>query len=98
MKDIARVSRINFFSTEIALTCDEKFLTIDYLNTGCDMHAKSFWPSGPPDEVVRHIAWMLVEHGMATARKRRGPFDDELDQMDDEWEERQRRGLSPPYN
>jgi len=96
--DIARLSQINFFSTEIALTCDNRFLVIDYLNTGCDMHAKSFWPTGPPDEVVRHIAWNLVDHAMAIARRRRGPFDDELEQKDrdKEWGERQRQGLPEP--
>lgn len=94
VREIARISGVNFFSTEIAKTEDDRFLTIDYLNTGCDMHAKSFWPSGPPDEVVRHIAWEMVDHAMAVARDHRGPFDDELDMIDQEWEARQ--SLLPP--
>jgi hypothetical protein len=91
VREIARISEINFFSTEIALTGEGKFLTIDYLNTGCDMHAKSFWPSGPPDEVVRHIAWTMVDHAMARAREHRGPFDDELEMIDNS-ESRLREG------
>jgi hypothetical protein len=90
VRKIARLSGVNFFSTEIARTEDDRFLTIDYLNTGCDMHAKSFWPSGPPDEVVRHIAWEMVDHAMTVARDHRGPFDDELDVTDQEWEARQK--------
>jgi hypothetical protein len=91
MKDIARVSNINFFSSEIAVAEDGRFLVIDYLNTECDMSAKSFWPSGVPDEIARHIAWVLVDHAMAVAKRRRGRFDEELGKRDADWLARQRR-------
>jgi hypothetical protein len=95
-REIARISGIGFFSTEITLSSDGRFLPIDYLNTECDMHAKSFWPSGVPDEVVRHIATSLVTHASSIARKGRGPFDDELIQRDEDWDMRRRKGLILP--
>ena len=96
MKDIARVSKIHFFSSEITLTAEKRFFVIDYLNTECDMSAKSFWPSGVPDELARHVAWVLVDHAMAVAKRRRGPFDDELMQRDQDWLERQRQSGQAP--
>jgi hypothetical protein len=96
MKDIARLSKINFFSSEITLAQDGRFLTIDYLNTECDMSAKSFWPSGVPDELARHIAWALVEHAMNVVKRRRGPFDEELEKRDEDWLERRRQGRLVP--
>jgi len=90
MKAIAKVSKIHFFSSEIALTEDGEFFVIDYLNTECDMSTKSFWPSGVPDEVARHIAWELVNHAMTIVRRRRGPFDEELEKQDADWLERRR--------
>lgn len=85
MKDIAKVSKINFFSSELTLADDGRFLVIDYLNTECDMSTKSFWPSGVPDELMRHVTWVLVDHAMTIAKRRRGPFDDELLQRDADW-------------
>ncbi|MCI0439930.1 MAG: hypothetical protein L0177_12480 [Chloroflexi bacterium] len=96
VKDIAKVSKINFFSTEIALCEDNRFLAIDYLNTECDMSVKSFWPTGVPDELVRHVAWTLVDHAMTVARRRRGPFDDELEMKDQDWAMRRQLGRLLP--
>jgi hypothetical protein len=96
MKDIARVSKINFFSSEIALAEDGRYFSIDYLNTECDMSASSFWPSGVPDELARHVAWLLVEHAMGVAKRRRGPFDEELEKRDEDWLARRRQGRSVP--
>lgn len=96
MKDIARVSNIHFFSSEIALTEDGRFLVIDYLNTECDMSTKSFWPSGVPDELARRVAWILVERAMAVAKRRRGPFDTALAQRDADWLERRRQARHTP--
>lgn len=96
VRQIARISNMEFFSTEIALTADSGFLVVDYLNTNCDMHAKSFWPTGVPDEVVRHIAWSLVEHALTIAHRRKGPFDEELEEKDLDWEERRKKGRLVP--
>ncbi len=49
---IARISKIDYFSTEIALSEDDSFYCIDYLNDQCDMRFKSKHFDGVPDEKV----------------------------------------------
>lgn len=51
-KKLARITRLDYFSTEIALTKDHKFILIDYVNDQCDMRLKSNHFDGIPDEVV----------------------------------------------
>ncbi|HEX6938045.1 MAG TPA: hypothetical protein VF158_01440 [Longimicrobiales bacterium] len=66
--EIARLTHMDFFSTEICLA-DERadrstpyqsagrpFYVIDYVNDQCDVRCKSECPASPPDEVVRHLA------------------------------------------
>ena len=48
------------------------------------------------DEVVRHIAWLLVYHSMHIAKRGHGYFDDELEEKDLDWGERRRLGLLVP--
>jgi hypothetical protein len=52
---IYRVCKLEFFSTEIALTSDGKFIVIDYVNEMCDMRIKSRHYDGVPDNVVEAI-------------------------------------------
>ncbi len=49
---LARITGLDYFSTEIALTKDHKFVLIDYINDQCDMRLKSNHIDGVPDEVV----------------------------------------------
>lgn len=65
---IARISGMDFFSTEICLADEpalpdtpyqargRQFYVIDYVNDQCDVRCQSQHPAGPPDEVVRHLA------------------------------------------
>lgn len=59
LKEIAvtahRISQLNFFSTEIAITEEGKFVAVDYINDVCDMRLKSTAHDGVPDSVVREI-------------------------------------------
>ncbi len=82
---IAQLSKMEFFSTEVALTGDGRFVAIDYLNDECDLHAKSYWPSGPPDEVVRRVAQLFVQRAVGIVHKH--PFENELVERDRVWEE-----------
>lgn len=75
MRDIARVSRMKFFTSEICLDIDGNFYTVDYINADPDMNPQSFYTSGVPDEVVRHIVWLLVNEAMRFIMKGRGYFD-----------------------
>jgi hypothetical protein len=86
---IAQLSRMEFFSTEVALTEEGRFVAVDYLNDECDMHAKSYWPSGVPDEIVRRVALLMVQKAVAVVHKR--PFKDELVERDKDWQEQKRR-------
>lgn len=54
-RTIAGITELDFFSTEIVLTPDKKFVVIDYVNDQCDMRLKSHHKDGVPDEIVTSI-------------------------------------------
>jgi len=59
---IARVTRIDWFSCEIAKSKrNRKFFAIDYMNDQCAVAAKSQQKGGVPDEIVSHLASRIVE-------------------------------------
>lgn len=89
-QEIAALSRMEFFSTEIALTQEGKFVAVDYANDQCDMHPQSYYRAGVPDEVVRRIASLLVQKAVALTDKM--PFDDEMARRDWDWDNRRRSG------
>jgi hypothetical protein len=60
-KKISRISRLDFFSTEVALTGSGKFVAVDYVNEICDMRLQSKHEDGVPDAVVRSICAKLAE-------------------------------------
>ncbi|MBN2372932.1 hypothetical protein JXL19_03995 [bacterium] len=60
-RSIARISRLEFFSTEIALEQSGRFIVIDYINDICDMRLKSRHFDGVPDDVVFEIAGIIVK-------------------------------------
>jgi hypothetical protein len=49
-----------------------------------------------PDEVTRHIVWLLVYHAMQIVKRGHGYFDEELEGKDTDWADRRRRGLLVP--
>jgi len=57
---IASICRLDWFSTEIALTLEE-FIVVDYVNDGIDTRIQSRAVDGVPDEVMQGIARQLVE-------------------------------------
>lgn len=54
-RTIHKLTGLDFFSTEIALTTKNKFVVIDYVNDQCDMRLKSLHPDGVPDIIVEEI-------------------------------------------
>lgn len=58
-KIIAKITQLDFFSTEIVLTPEKKFVVIDYVNDQCDMRLKSIHPDGVPDQIVLRIITLL---------------------------------------
>ncbi len=56
---IASICRLDWFSTEIALTLEE-FIVVDYVNDGIDTRIQSKAVDGVPDEVMKDIARQLA--------------------------------------
>lgn len=67
---IADVCRLDFFSTEIAMTAERKFVVVDYVNDICDMRLKSRHPDGVPDLVVTEICRRIARHLKSNVRER----------------------------
>jgi hypothetical protein len=57
---IAELSKLDFFSAEIAIVDRETFVVVDYVNDQCDMRLKSKFEDGVPDDVVEEIAFYLA--------------------------------------
>ena len=57
---IASICRLDWFTTEIALTHD-KFVVVDYVNDQIDTRIQSRAVDGAPDEVMRSVAAQLVQ-------------------------------------
>lgn len=61
-KEIARITRIDWFSTEIAINKkNNEFVAIDYMNDQCWVNPKSKSPDGIPDDILSRIAFRIVE-------------------------------------
>ncbi|MGZ5497852.1 MAG: hypothetical protein ACXWHI_03950 [Candidatus Aminicenantales bacterium] len=56
VRTIARVSRLRFFSTEVAMDVRGRFVVVDYVNEICDMRLRSVHADGVPDAIVARIA------------------------------------------
>jgi hypothetical protein len=61
-KKIALLTGLDFFSTEIVITDNKKFIVIDYVNDQCDMRIKSKHIDGVPDKVVQKIIDIMVKN------------------------------------
>lgn len=53
---IARSCGLDLFSTEIALTPDDRFFVVDYVNDQIDLRLQSKAADGVPDDIVQGIA------------------------------------------
>lgn len=69
--EIARITRIDWFSCEIALSKKEgNFVTIDYMNDQCAITPQSKYKDGVPDELIAQIAERMVEKVFQYIRER----------------------------
>lgn len=59
---IAQICKLDFFSTEIAMSDGKKFVVVDYVNDMCDMRRKSQHYDGVPDRVVDEITMKLTSY------------------------------------
>ena len=101
MRNIASISKMKKFSSEICRHEDGNFYAVDYVNADPDMNPHSFYANGVPDEIVRYIVWLLFYEAMQVSKRGHGFFDDELEASNDDeleaseesanWLERRRR-------
>ncbi len=67
-KRIYEVCSLDFFSTEIAVTPEQKFITVDYVNDICDMRLQSTHIDGVPDIAAIEICRKIAKHLKNTLR------------------------------
>jgi hypothetical protein len=60
-RKIARLTGLDFFSTEIVLSTKGKFIVVDYVNDQCDMRFQSRHFDGVPDNMVRRIIYNMLK-------------------------------------
>ena len=71
-RKIAKITGLDFFSTEIVFTSDNKFVVIDYVNDQCDMRLKSKHLDGVPDSVEYQIVNNLLRIIQREKKKSKG--------------------------
>jgi hypothetical protein len=69
MNTIQNACRLDFFSSEIAMTEERNFIVVDYVNEVCDMRYQSRHENGAPDAIVHTIERLIAEQ---TARHTAG--------------------------
>jgi hypothetical protein len=60
--EIADMCGLNLFSTEIALTTDNQFMVVDYVNDQLDLRLQSTVQEGVPDAIVKNVTEQLARH------------------------------------
>lgn len=60
-RTIFGIIQLDFFSTEVVLTNENKFVVIDYVNDQCDMRLKSKHTDGVPDEIVELLITYFIK-------------------------------------
>jgi hypothetical protein len=60
IKKIKQACKLDFFSTEIVMKEEKKFLVVDYVNDQPDMRKKSKFNDGMPDEIVNKAIENIV--------------------------------------
>lgn len=68
---IARLSQLELFSSEVALTQEGRFLVIDYINDPIDLRLRSRTPEGVPDEIIDAIVDNLAGYASLYLMKKR---------------------------
>jgi len=67
---IREICGLNFFSTEICVTPEHRFVVVDYVNEACDMRLQSSHVNGVPDAIVDAIADRICSHVAAMVKRR----------------------------
>ena len=70
---VARVTRLDLFSTEIALADECGFQIVDYANDTLDLRLQSRTPEGVPDAIVQQVVDSIAGLVMGRERRKWGP-------------------------
>ncbi len=62
VEKIAQISKLFFFTTEIALNESGQFIVVDYVNESCDMRLQSKAADGVPDQIVKKSAEAIIRY------------------------------------
>ena len=68
-RKIYKTVELDFFSTEIVITSQHKFIVIDYVNDQCDLRFQSAHVDGVPDEIVSFIIDAAKSEALKLKRK-----------------------------
>jgi hypothetical protein len=69
IKKMHEICKLDFFSTEIALTENNTFVAVDYINEICDMREQSRHIDGVPDDVILQIQRNLAMRVKSLSQK-----------------------------
>ncbi|MFN3386816.1 MAG: RimK family alpha-L-glutamate ligase [Candidatus Thermochlorobacter sp.] len=69
MQRIAKVSEMDFFSSEIVLDTHDQLVVVDYVNDQIDLRIKSRHYNGLPDVFVEKVAEKLLRFAQAAAER-----------------------------
>lgn len=71
IRKIAKISGLDFFSAEIALTSEGRFIVVDYVNEVCDMRSQHRHRDGAPAALINAIVTSCVNFALRRKRKMR---------------------------
>ncbi len=57
---VAKICGLDLFSLEIALTPENKFVDVDYVNDQIDLRIQSAASDGAPDLIIQRIAYIIA--------------------------------------
>jgi hypothetical protein len=60
-RKIAKLTSLDFFSTEIVYSTKDQFVVVDYVNDQCDMRFQSKHFDGVPDDIVKQIILNMIK-------------------------------------
>ena len=69
---------------------DGRFYAVDPVNPDPDMTPRSFFDNGVPDEVVRHIVWLLFSEAIKVIKRGQGFLDEDLTEAEIGWIDKRR--------